>query len=125
MGNSHVPAGDDHQPDIDQRAADSSQAGEIGETAIQLEGAPPGTTKQDRRLSSDEWGWPFLAPRLIHVGVLTGAADASKVPPSQFQKRKGSIYATPGSRDGHVDRNYATEFHEKHAEKGYGKSRNG
>lgn len=31
--------------------------------------------------------------------------DASKVPPSQFQKRKGSIYSTPGSRDGHVDKN--------------------
>ncbi|CAI6332555.1 unnamed protein product [Periconia digitata] len=28
--------------------------------------------------------------------------DASKVPPSQFQRRKGSIYSTPGSRDGHV-----------------------
>jgi len=28
--------------------------------------------------------------------------DASKVPPSQFQKRKGSIYSTPSSRDGHV-----------------------
>jgi len=28
--------------------------------------------------------------------------DASKVPPSQFQKRKGSIYSTPNSRDGHV-----------------------
>lgn len=55
---------------------------------------------QDRR-GSDEW-------------------DASKVPPSRFQKRKGSIYAVPGSRDGHVDRNYAAKFHEKHAEKGYG-----
>jgi hypothetical protein len=28
--------------------------------------------------------------------------DASKVPPSQFQRRKGSIYSTPQSRDGHV-----------------------
>ncbi|KAK4215680.1 hypothetical protein QBC37DRAFT_371775 [Rhypophila decipiens] len=59
--------------------------------------APAG---RDRR-GSDEW-------------------DASKVPPSRFQKRKGSIYAVPGSRDGHVDRNYAHKFHEKHAEKGYG-----
>lgn len=50
------------------------------------------------------------------------AVDASKVPPSRFQKRKGSIYATPGSRDGHVDRNYATDFHEKHTQKGYGKT---
>jgi len=27
--------------------------------------------------------------------------DASKVPPSQFQKRKGSILSTPSSRDSH------------------------
>jgi hypothetical protein len=47
--------------------------------------------------------------------------DAAKVPPSRFQKRKGSIYAVPGSRDGHVDSNYATKFHEKHTEKGYDK----
>jgi len=45
--------------------------------------------------------------------------DASKVPPSRFQKRKGSIYSTPGSRDGHVDSNFQTKFHEKHQEKGY------
>ncbi|KAJ9155111.1 hypothetical protein NKR23_g2549 [Pleurostoma richardsiae] len=45
--------------------------------------------------------------------------DASKVPPSRFQKRKGSIYAVPASRDGHIDSNYAHKFHEKHAEKGY------
>ncbi|KAK4462796.1 hypothetical protein QBC42DRAFT_76050 [Cladorrhinum samala] len=58
-----------------------------------------GGMARDRR-DSDEW-------------------DASKVPPSRFQKRKGSIYAVPGSRDGHVDSNYAAKFHEKHAEKGY------
>ncbi len=43
-------------------------------------------------------------------------ADASKVPPSRFQKRKGSIYATPSSRDGHVDRNYPEKYHAKIAE---------
>lgn len=42
--------------------------------------------------------------------------DASKVPPSRFQKRKGSIYATPSSRDGHVDRNYQDKYHAKIAE---------
>ena len=44
--------------------------------------------------------------------------DASKVPPSQFQKRKGSIFATPGGRDGHVkgaERDKA--FHDKVKEK--------
>ncbi|KAI9163739.1 hypothetical protein HJFPF1_05363 [Paramyrothecium foliicola] len=60
-----------------------------------------GGAKQDRRMS-DEW-------------------DASKVPPSRFQKRKGSIYATPSSRDGHVDRNYAEKYHAKVAEMTRGK----
>ncbi|KAF5615966.1 C6 zinc finger domain protein [Fusarium tjaetaba] len=55
---------------------------------------------QDRRMS-DEW-------------------DASKVPPSRFQKRKGSIYATPGSRDGHVDRNYQDKYWSKMTEKNWG-----
>jgi len=30
--------------------------------------------------------------------------DASKVPPSQFQRRRGSIYSTPNSKDGNVER---------------------
>ena len=47
--------------------------------------------------------------------------DASKVPPSRFQKRKGSIYATPNSRDGHIDRNYADKYHAKIAEMKGGK----
>jgi hypothetical protein len=47
---------------------------------------------------------------------LTSQLDASKVPPSRFQKRKGSIYATPGSRDGHVGRE-DEEFHRKLEEK--------
>ncbi|KAK7398047.1 hypothetical protein QQX98_012584 [Neonectria punicea] len=59
------------------------------------------TTKQDRRMS-DEW-------------------DAAKVPPSRFQKRKGSIYATPSSRDGHVDKNYQEKYHAKIAEMKGGK----
>ncbi|SPQ20012.1 e9090107-59ce-4766-b92a-d873606063e6 [Thermothielavioides terrestris] len=49
----------------------------------------------DRRFS-DEWG-----------------------PPSRFQKRKGSIYAVPASRDGRVDSNYQQKFFEKLAEMGY------
>lgn len=49
--------------------------------------------------------------------------DAAKVPPSRFQKRKGSIYATPSSRDGHVDKNYAERYHAKIAEKYSGTSK--
>lgn len=41
------------------------------------------------------------------------------MPPSRFQKRKGSIYAVPHSRDGKIDSNYAAKFHEKLAEMGY------
>ncbi|KAK7748911.1 hypothetical protein SLS53_000936 [Cytospora paraplurivora] len=47
--------------------------------------------------------------------------DASKVPPSRFQRRKGSIYSTPASRDGHIDKNYAEKYHEKLVEKGWAK----
>lgn len=46
---------------------------------------------------------------------------ASKTPPSRFQRRKGSIYSTPASRDGHVDRNYAEKYHDKLVEKGWAK----
>ncbi|UKZ56435.1 hypothetical protein TrVGV298_010271 [Trichoderma virens] len=73
---------------------DTATAVEAGEQPV------PGGSK-DRRLS-DEW-------------------DAAKVPPSRFQKRKGSIYATPGSRDGHVDKNYAEKYHAKIAEMKGGK----
>ncbi|KAI0021580.1 hypothetical protein F4780DRAFT_270560 [Xylariomycetidae sp. FL0641] len=45
--------------------------------------------------------------------------DASKTPPSRFQKRKGSILATPSSRDGHVERNRdaVEEFHKAHSKR--------
>ena len=78
---------------------DPNQQTQTGHDDSRLSASP-----SDRRLSTDEW-------------------DASKVPPSRFQKRKGSIYATPGSRDGHVDRNYAQDFHDKHTAKGYGKKK--
>ncbi|KAL2206668.1 hypothetical protein CC79DRAFT_1370081 [Sarocladium strictum] len=67
------------------------------ETApIMMNESPVVDNKGDRRMS-DEW-------------------DAAKTPPSRFQKRKGSIYATPSSRDGHIDRNYADKYHAKIAE---------
>jgi hypothetical protein len=61
--------------------------------------SPPGSPEARDRRMSREW-------------------DAAKVPPSQFQKRKGSIYSTPGSRDSHhenKDRDKA--YHEKLKEK--------
>jgi len=47
--------------------------------------------------------------------------DASKTLPSRFQQPKGSIFATPGSRDGHVDKNTDRDaaYHAKLAEKGW------
>ncbi|MCJ1311322.1 hypothetical protein MMC25_004993 [Agyrium rufum] len=49
--------------------------------------------------------------------------DASKVPPSQFQRRKGSIFSTPGSRDGHTQgKDRDSGFHAKLKEKGWVKS---
>ncbi|CUS07345.1 unnamed protein product [Tuber aestivum] len=54
---------------------------------------PTPMSKRDRRMSK-EW-------------------DASKVPPSRFQKVEGSIYATPNSRDGHIARNKIHGFKEK------------
>ncbi len=59
---------------------------------------------------------PLQHPYNLDKPTLTYKTDASKVPPSRFQKRKGSIYAVPGSRDGLIDSNYATKFHEKHRE---------
>jgi hypothetical protein len=53
--------------------------------------------------------------------IIMGEKDASKVPPSRFQKRKGSIYAVPHSRDGKIDSNYPSKYFEKLAEMGYAK----
>jgi len=65
--------------------------------------SPPSGSPVDRRLSADEW-------------------DASKTPPSRFGQRKGSIYATAGTRDGRTDRNKERDkaFHETVKEYGSG-----
>jgi len=85
-----------------QRTNDNNPFGERGDNATELGSSPPiqsGSPKQDRRMSK-EW-------------------DASKVPPSRFQKREGSIYATQGSRDGHVERNTQHGYVDKLKEKGW------
>ena len=44
--------------------------------------------------------------------------DASKVPPSQFQRRKGSVFSTPSSRDSqHNNAERDKAYHEKLKEK--------
>ncbi|KAL2011577.1 hypothetical protein VTN00DRAFT_4295 [Thermoascus crustaceus] len=46
--------------------------------------------------------------------------DAAKVPPSRFQKREGSIYATASSRDGHVKgKDRDSRFHALLKKKGW------
>ncbi|RPB19530.1 hypothetical protein L211DRAFT_853173 [Terfezia boudieri ATCC MYA-4762] len=60
-------------------------------------GTPPMGMQGDRRMSR-EW-------------------DASKVPPSKFQRPEGSIWATPASRDGHIARNKIEIVMEKVKEK--------
>lgn len=54
---------------------------------------PPMGMQRDRRMSR-EW-------------------DASKVPPSKFQRPEGSIWATPASRDGRIARNKLKIVHDK------------
>jgi len=71
-------------------------SGLAGSEDMRMSSSPP--NNRDRRMSK-EW-------------------DASKVPPSRFQRREGSLFSTPGSRDGHVkgaDRDKA--YHEKLKEK--------
>ncbi|KAF2739083.1 hypothetical protein EJ04DRAFT_9650 [Polyplosphaeria fusca] len=76
---------------------DQDGLGDIaGNDDMRLSQSPP----SDRRMSK-EW-------------------DASKVPPSQFQRRKGSIYSTPNSRDGHVkDSSRDQAYWDKLKEKGW------
>jgi len=64
-------------------------------------GTSPSSPPTDRRMSK-EW-------------------DASKVPPSRFQKREGSIFATPGSRDAHTGKGKDRDqsFKDKLKEKGW------
>jgi len=56
-------------------------------------------------------------PMTVRERRMSKEWDASKVPPSRFQKREGSIHATPASRDGHIDRNKLKLFTEKYLKK--------
>ncbi|KAK6333497.1 hypothetical protein TWF718_011305 [Orbilia javanica] len=88
--------------DLPRRTGGSTEPG-FGEPGFKYDmfgtSRPDGTAQEvpveqtDRRMSK-EW-------------------DASKVPPSRFQKRAGSIHATPPSRDGHIERNDRTALFEK------------
>jgi len=53
--------------------------------------------------------------------------DAAHTVPSRFQKLEGSVFATPASRDGHVDRNRERNrtFKEKIKEMAHKGSRRG
>jgi hypothetical protein len=94
------------QPTVE--ASDTtSKPGEDPFAAQRTEGdAPFGGQKLDGVAGSDDMAVPVgdsVAPTQEKATRRTSREwDASKVPPSQFQKRKGSVYATPSSRDGHA-----------------------
>lgn len=69
----------------------------------------PGSTTDSRRVS-EPMGTPIDRR-------MSREWDASKVPPSRFQKPEGSIFATPSSRDGHIARNKITTVMDKVKEK--------
>ena len=60
-----------------------------------------------------------LSCAFVWSALLTMSLDVSKTLPSQWGKRKGSVYATPASRDGHVDSSKTRDkcFHDKLKEK--------
>jgi len=88
---------DGNDPFAADKAGNNEEAIEDG---VGNEGTSPPAEGKARRMSK-EW-------------------DASKVPPSQFQKRKGSIYATPSSRDGHLSSQERDKaYFEKLKEKGW------
>ncbi|KAF2803040.1 uncharacterized protein BDZ99DRAFT_468385 [Mytilinidion resinicola] len=69
---------------------------------------------------SDDMGLSSSPPAASRDRRMSKEWDASKVPPSRFQKREGSIYSTPNSRDAHVkgaSRDQA--YHDKLKEKGW------
>jgi hypothetical protein len=99
------PSVQSEDPFASQREADNNPFGgdkladSAGSDDMQLSTSPP---QKDRRMSK-EW-------------------DASKVPPSRFQKREGSIYSTPSSRDAHVKGSARDKaYHDKLKEKGWAK----
>jgi len=78
-----------HDPFADKRETFNPFAAERGaDTGTNNNVTPVAEVESpaDRRASTAEW-------------------DAAKTPPSRFQQRKGSVYATPNSRDGHVEKN--------------------
>ncbi|KAE8441292.1 hypothetical protein EG329_005558 [Mollisiaceae sp. DMI_Dod_QoI] len=83
-------------------SAQESKVLQDGTGAGQPVAGSPKDPSVDRRVKSDEW-------------------DAAKTPPSRFQQPKGSIYATPNSRDAHIDKHIDRDaaFHAKLAEKGW------
>jgi len=100
QGNIQVSTG---QPSMNMDMSANILSSSPGDTLMDDENQSPGGPTLDRRdrRASREW-------------------DASQVPPSQFQRRKGSIFATPSSRDGQVsgaDRDKA--YHDKLKEKGW------
>ena len=115
--------------------AGAAQHGPDGNHPHHYQQPPPhadGGVQFSNSFESEQTRVPGEAPGALgdHVGPApprksskdyshTDEWDASKTVPSRFQQRKGSIFATPSSRDGHVQRNLDNdaEFHKQHSKR--------
>ncbi|KAF2658811.1 hypothetical protein K491DRAFT_247625 [Lophiostoma macrostomum CBS 122681] len=96
------PSVQSQDPFAEQRDGSNDPFAKVaGSDDMRLSSSPPDKESTGRRMSK-EW-------------------DASKVPPSQFQRRKGSIYSTPSSRDSHTGGNRDKAYFDKLKEKGWSK----
>jgi len=81
---------------------------------------PFGADKSDEAAVADGDAEGLSPPADGKARRMSKEWDASKVPPSQFQKRKGSIYAVPSSRDSHSQNSERDKaYFEKIKEKGW------
>ncbi|EEH22718.2 hypothetical protein PABG_04929 [Paracoccidioides brasiliensis Pb03] len=115
-------------PFASQRTPDNDPFARTASTELSPVATSPSPQQSpiDRRMSK-EWGRiNFKKYGAIKCGAdrpdaYSGASmstDASKVPPSRFQRREGSIFSTSSSRDSHLSRkDRDSAFHAKLKEK--------
>ncbi|MCJ1481686.1 hypothetical protein MMC06_001845 [Schaereria dolodes] len=114
------------EPRTQDFGAEVSRAGDQGDNdpfaAQRTAENDPFTTQPSGDSLPDATTSPNLAaPQSPRDRRMSKEWDASKVPPSRFQKREGSIYATPGSKDSHTGKgkDRDSSYHEKLKEKGW------
>jgi len=82
-------------------------------------------TSEDNPFSKDDREASLSPPAHSTDRRMSKEWDASKVPPSRFQKPEGSLYATPSSRDGHIKSSRESDraYFQKLKEKGWNKKK--